>query len=459
MLRLITLSFFLVFSKYGVADTNLDIPLTESSAIKLEQIPTQSHDIKTQNLLTNIIKRSGWFPELKVSVNQGLVEFEGSVKNEKQIDWLIKMADRLPSVVGVINKSEVETPPLMAFSPVTDELVNWVQRAKKNLPVILVSMILLVVFYFSSSALFKISQKFWSSHIQNIFLVATVTKLTMVPIFVFMFYMILLTLGLEGLAVTIIGGTGVMGLVLGLAFKGIAENFFSGILLAIRSPFEKGDMIKVGDNITGVVQNLNMRGTTLMDLDGTMILIPNTTVVQSIVQNVSTNPLTRTYFDIGIGFDDSITQAQEILIKVLSAIDKVEKDPSPTALVELLGVSSVTIRVYFWLNIKTVNLIAIRSRVIAACKAALMSSGISMPDDNREIIFKAPLQVSMLEANSILPVVDVKKSESLNEDLQVANKHVTSADQSPQEIANRMGQGVELPGNSSGADLLSAQRH
>ncbi len=417
----------------------------KEQTIKLQTLPTGIQDQESQKVLLNLIEKAGWFPNLKVNVDKGLVIIEGKVTDQAQLDWLVRTADRLPSVIAVINKADVDKP--ADLTPVKNEIRGWITKILRALPGLLAALVLLIGFYFALRVLRNISTKLWSSQIQNPFLLSTIAKLTLVPFYLVMFYIILLTMGLQSLATTIIGGTGVLGLVLGFAFKGIAENYFSGILLAIRSPFTKGDSIQVND-IKGTVQNLNMRGTTIMDPEGTLILIPNSTIVQSVVQNLTVNPQTRTSFIIGIDYNDSIAEAQKIIFAVLENTDRVLKTPAPLVVVDELATSSVNFKVLFWFDANTASLLGMRSRVISACKEALMSGGITLPDGDREIIFKDPLKISSLKNRTEPPREGKKSSGGLDE------SHAKMSPIQNQEDVKKMASEVSLPGFSGKADFF-----
>ncbi len=203
-------------------------------------------------------------------------------------------------------------------------------------------------------------------------------------------------LGLTQLALTIVGGTGLIGLAVGLAFRDITENFLASIFLSIQRPFETSDLVEVA-GVTGYVQQLNMRTTVLMTLDGNLVQIPNATVYKSNLRNYTTNCNRREQFEIGIGYDDVISDAQEIAREVLSAHPAVLKDPEPWVLVDRLGTSTVVLRVYFWLDGREHSWLKVRSSVIRLVKRAFQARGISMPDEAREIIFPRGVPVTLRE--------------------------------------------------------------
>lgn len=416
----------------------------------LSKWPEAKDDEKNTAVINELIAKAGLTNGLQVSVSNGIVVIEGQIKDQAKLDWLVAAAERLPLIVGVVNNADVVSGVGSDLSPVRAELNAWYGRLNNVLWRLLVGIVAVAIFYFISGFLHRLSYKLWGYRIKNPFLLSTVAKFSLMPVYIFMFYMLLLMVGLQNLATTIIGGTGVLGLVLGLAFKGIVENFLSGILLATRSPFTKGDLIEVED-IRGVVQNLNMRGTTVMDNDGTLILIPNTTVVQSIIQNYSANPQTRTSFTISISVDDSVTQAQKLILDVMAKIDRVLTQPPPLVLVDSIEDSQVILKIYFWFDLREASLVGSRSRVMSACKDALYSAGFNL---------KSNSFISLIGENSAKatsrPETVINQSESQNKIEQTHNQMMKGV--LPEESLKKMAQQASLPGNSQSPDLLKPSK-
>src|SRR3546814_2479456 len=84
----------------------------------------------------------------------------------------------------------------------------------------------------------------------------------------------------------VLGSAGVIGLVLGFAFKDIAENYIAGVLLSVRKPFSPGELIAIED-YQGKVVALTSRTTILMTLDGNQLQMPNTLVFKSVLLHYS----------------------------------------------------------------------------------------------------------------------------------------------------------------------------
>lgn len=100
---------------------------------KLSEIPTPESDNEIRESLEELIQKAGWFSKIKVDVTNGVVLLSGKAQDADQLRWLASAADRLPSVVAVINKAEVATPSFTDFSPITEELNRLIKISKKRL--------------------------------------------------------------------------------------------------------------------------------------------------------------------------------------------------------------------------------------------------------------------------------------------------------------------------------------
>jgi small-conductance mechanosensitive channel len=229
-------------------------------------------------------------------------------------------------------------------------------------------------------------------------LLATVLVwLLAVPVVLIGIYAALRVAGLTQLALTVLGGTGLAGLIIGIAFRDIAENFLASVLLSVRNPFRAGDRIEL-DGYVGIVQRITTRGTILMTLEGNHLQIPNSTVYKSTITNYTANPVRRMDFAVGIGYDASIAEAQNAIDTVLREHPVVLDDPEPLVLVEDLGSATVDLRAYFWFNGTQYEGLKLKSALIRLAKRSLELRGISMPDEAREVIF--PQGVPIVESRT-----------------------------------------------------------
>ena len=195
-------------------------------------------------------------------------------------------------------------------------------------------------------------------------------------------------LGFGGIASSLVASAGVSAVIIGFAFKDIAENFLAGILLAVNRPFQIKDIIE-SNGIKGPVQKIDLRITHVRTADGRDIYIPNAMIMKSILINYTKDGLLRHDFIIGIDTSDDFNNVRRDILSYLIKQKDILKDPTPNVMVDSIGVSSVDIKVLFWVNIFTSKPLddeqgigePIKSRVINDVKELLLKKGYSLPSN------------------------------------------------------------------------------
>lgn len=349
-------------------------------------VAPEARDTQIEDRLTSILEASGWFDPLSVSVRQGIVFLDGQTETDERRDWAQQLALRTQDVVAVVNRMEVQRPISWDLTPTWRELERLVDRAQWFAPLTVVSILILFIFWMFSRGAAALTRRLLHRRMTSPLLVDIAARAVALPVFLIGLYLILEIAGLTRLAVTVLGGTGLVGIIVGLAFREIAENSLASILLSARNPFRTGDWIMIGE-YQGIVQNLNMRTTILLTLDGNHVQIPNSLVFKSVITNFSSNPNRRAEFTVGIGYDNSIVKAQDLIIAILRAHPAVLDEPEPAVIVDQLGPSTVDIRAQFWFDGKSYSLFKVRSSVMRQVKRALQEASISMPAPVHEVIF------------------------------------------------------------------------
>ena len=149
-------------------------------------------------------------------------------------------------------------------------------------------------------------------------------------------------IGLTSVVGAVLGSAGVVGLVLGFAFRDIAENYIAGIMLSLRRPFAPGDWVDV-DGHEGRVVSLSSRATILMTLQGNHLRLPNALVFKAVIVNYTRNPKRRVQFRTEIDASESISQAQDVAIAAMRQVEGVLDDPPPRVLVREYGAAGTVI--------------------------------------------------------------------------------------------------------------------
>lgn len=186
-------------------------------------------------------------------------------------------------------------------------------------------------------------------------------------------------LGATALVGAVVGSAGLAGLVLGFAFRDIAENYVAGVLLSLRRPFAPGDHLAIA-SFEGKVVALNARNTLLMTLDGNHLTLPNALVFKSVVLNYSANPKRRFDFVVHIDPAQSIHRAQSVARARIAAVEGVLDAPAPSSVAEgYAGNGGISLRLFGWVDQRHSDLPRVRSEALRAVKAGFAEAAIAGP--------------------------------------------------------------------------------
>ena len=360
------------------------------------EIQPVAKDGDIEQRLTDILVTTGWFGEPRVTAKDGIVYLQGTTENDASRQWAGDLARNTEGVVAVVNQIEVAPGSIWNFDPTFQVLNDLTRGFVRLLPLIVVALVIIAISWILARLMVLLLRRRLVARSGSQLLREVMARAGGILVMLVGLYLVLRIAGLTQLALTLVGGTGLIGLVLGIAFRDITENFLASLFLSLQQPFREGDLVEVA-SVSGYVQRLTARTTVLMTLDGNQVQVPNSTVFKSTLRNFTSNPDRREDFIVGIGYDDSITFAQETALKVLAGHPAVLKDPEPLVLVENLGSSTVNLRVYFWLDGDKHSWLKVKSSVIRFIKRAFQDSQISLPDEAREVTFPQGVPVRMME--------------------------------------------------------------
>ncbi len=178
---------------------------------------------------------------------------------------------------------------------------------------------------------------------------------------------------------------------IGLAVKDNLSNFSSGILLVFMRPFTIGDWINVS-GVSGSVEKISISTTILNTGDNRKIFIPNRKLLLESFVNDTANPIRRIDLVIGIGYDDDIARAKEVIAKTLQADPRLLSDPPLYIVAAELGDSSVNLYVRPW--VATKDYFRARMEFTEAIKIALDKAGVSIPYPQRDVRIVSPAETA-----------------------------------------------------------------
>lgn len=364
-----------------------------AQAVSVEPV---ARDEEIAKRIVTIMRSTGWYKFSRVDVKDGIVFLDGRTNSADHKLWARNLASQTQDVVAVVNRIQVIQETNWSFAPALKEIKGIGNRVVTSLPLILLAIVILPFTWWLSSLAAKGLRRWLLGGIASPFLRDIVARALALPIFLLGLFVVLQVAGLTQLAVSVVGGAGVLGIVVGFAFRDIAENFLASLLLSIRRPFRSGDYIEVA-GLAGSVRSMNTRSTVLLSPEGNHIQIPNATIFKSTIINYTTSANRRDTVTIGVGYDVTVARAQSLILELIAAHEAVLGEPEPMILVDGLGSSTINIKAYYWVNAHDFSVLKVKSALLRQITKRLTAEGISMPDDAREIIFPQGVPVLQLE--------------------------------------------------------------
>jgi small-conductance mechanosensitive channel/CRP-like cAMP-binding protein len=187
---------------------------------------------------------------------------------------------------------------------------------------------------------------------------------------------------------SVLAGSAVISIVLGLALQETLGNFFSGMVLQASVPFAAGDWISIGEGasaVEGRVVEMTWRAVTLLAPNNNNVLIPNSVVARTRITNFHTpTPNTATGFSINLPVDLPPHEARRILLLAAADTPGVVRDPAPSVSLDAYKPSSITYALGFWINQPDQHG-GIEAKVRWNVWYRLRQAGIRIPSDNMNV--------------------------------------------------------------------------
>ncbi|UPV99670.1 mechanosensitive ion channel family protein [Halorussus gelatinilyticus] len=142
---------------------------------------------------------------------------------------------------------------------------------------------------------------------------------------------------------------GASALALGFAAQDLIANFVAGVFILKDKPFEVGDWIEWNDS-SGVVREVDLRVTKVETFNNEVVTVPNSTLANNAVTNAMANDRLRLQFVFGIGYDDDIATARDIVLEDARSLPDVLDDPEPTVRTTELADSYVGLESRIWID-------------------------------------------------------------------------------------------------------------
>jgi small-conductance mechanosensitive channel len=174
-------------------------------------------------------------------------------------------------------------------------------------------------------------------------------------------------------------------LAIGFALKDVISNFVSGVFLFVDRPFKIGDWIEWDDR-KGEVEDISLRVTRIRTFNNELLTVPNRKLANQTVKNPVDGDKLRMSIQFGIGYEDDIEEATEIIIEEAEIHEGILTNPEPSVRLVNLGDSDVVLQSRVWIDDPTrSDYVRVKGSYVKSVKERFDEEGIDMPYPHREL--------------------------------------------------------------------------
>ena len=314
---------------------------------------------------------------------------------------ILSFIDYLPTYVSMVSQADMLGDKVNEYQTIMTSANHLLQQMISRIPYLIVASFVFVIFWVLSIFFKKAVTRILGSrkHHQNL---VTVFRRVGSALILFLGFMVAMIIAVPSFTPgKLIGALGIGSVAIGFAFKDIFQNLLSGILLLLSEPFRIGDQI-ISGNFEGTVEDIQIRATTIRTYDGRKVVIPNSQLYTSTMTVNTAYSQRRLEFDVGIGYENNIVDAQRVILNVLKAAPSVSKLAEPSVIATALADSSVVLRVRWFIDDGTqTNRVASINEVIILVKEALEEANISIPFPVTTLDTNHPLLVKIENSSDI----------------------------------------------------------
>ncbi|WP_233148227.1 mechanosensitive ion channel family protein [Rhodopirellula sp. MGV] len=383
-------------------DASADVDADQSEPTTPVLVDSVVSDRAIEDRLQSIFQAREDFEDVSVSVESGVVALGGHFTSQEDADWGIRLAERTEGVVVVDEEYEIENE--------IDFAENWhvISRSLGGLWTDFLRRTPLLIAGVFTIFLTALMSKVVAWGLTKLFEKQSRIRTSLRDL---IFQLVTIAVWIAGLLVTAVvvfpGMTptraltllGVGSVAIGFAFKDIFENFFAGILILWRYPFDMGDFIS-SDDLVGQVEEITIRNTMIRRLDGELSVVPNATLFKNTVDVLTDKHHRRVRLICGVAYGEDVDRSRDVIAEAVRHCLTVDGDRLVEVFAKEFADSSINFEVAWWTGSTPGEVRRSRDEVVSAIKSALDREGIEIPFPYRTLTFADSVPLAIQGGNN-----------------------------------------------------------
>jgi len=231
---------------------------------------------------------------------------------------------------------------------IKEKLQSWLESLVKMLPNMLLAILVFVAFYFVAKLLRKLMYRLLLKVSHQPAISGLFSSIFFILILFVGLFISLQLLHLEKTIASMLAGAGIIGLALGFAFQDLTSNFISGVFMIFKKPFDVGNVIDT-NGFTGIVEEIQLRSTTIRTFQGLHIMVPNKDIFQKPVTNYSLSGKRRIDVVLTLPGKSNIPDTELRIQNALEEIPEIRADKYQLLFTDYNG-DTIKMEVHCWID-------------------------------------------------------------------------------------------------------------
>lgn len=229
------------------------------------------------------------------------------------------------------------------------KLLDWADALIVSLPNAIAAIVVLLLFFIFAKLLRRTTVRLLKRFSSNANLVYILGGIVQITIIVIGLFVALGVLKLDRAVSSLLAGAGIIGLALGFAFREVASNYLSGIILAFQRPFVVGDIVEIRGHFGGIVK-VGLGATDLRTPQGQIVVIPNREVYREPLKNFSRTGLRRIDLPLVLPFHCDLERAKQVMERALEQLTRRKPETEFSVLLDEAGEYGMKVIARYWIE-------------------------------------------------------------------------------------------------------------
>ncbi|MCA9146234.1 MAG: mechanosensitive ion channel [Planctomycetaceae bacterium] len=369
--------------------------VTEPDVAEHVAVNAVASDLAIETRLTDILNATKWFDQVTVEVRDSVAFIDGTAVDDARKEWAGQLARNTEGVAAVVNQIEVKK--IINLSETANVVATSVRTLWEDLlvrsPLLLVGLLVLMFTALVNSLAQTIGKRVAKRSRLRGSLQDLILQLVTIAVW---------TVGLMLAAVIVFPGMtpakaltvlGLGSVAIGFAFKDIFENFFAGILILWKYPFDKGDFVECND-VVGRIEDITIRMTMIRQVDGQLAVVPNAMLFKNPVDVLTSRKVRRTTVNCGVAYDADLNEARDVIQKAVESCSTVNTDEPVEIFAREFADSSINFEVTWWTGATPREIRESRDEVVRQVKQRLDDANIEIPFPQRTLWLPEPVRTT-----------------------------------------------------------------